>query len=138
MNDFFATVYELLYYKSPFSEDLYRNSLYHWPGFFLVLLPGLSVVVFYKLLDHPRYHMTKHWFFTMVVCFLCQGVFCLFYLNASFQDLGLEYSCEKYWFVVINIISSAFLFFIFSFPGQWSSRNTSETPFALRKIFGRK
>lgn len=136
MNEFFAGLYELggALYLGNFSLELYVNKLYVPVGLTLIISVFLSLLVFYYLIDHPRFNKWTHWLlFVGIVSVLNFGVAFFF----SYSELSLIYQLQgtqlPYWadfwiFSLINMLYSLLLAVILSYLVRWWSINCSTCP----------
>ena len=136
MNDFFAALYEAgsAFNLGNFSLELYTNKLYLPVGISLFLSVILLSLIFYYVIDHPRFNKWTHWLlYTAGVCFLNFGL--AFYFTYSELDLiystngtVLPYWSEFWIFSLINLLYAFLLSIIVSLAVRWWSRNCSTCP----------
>ena len=128
MNDFFAAVYELFYYSSSFSGDLYAESLYTPLGISNILISLLLVMLFYYIINRPSFSRWYHWLIILIVNFIIALSLGVLLPQNKFMALGIQYGSEYYMFSLINAIISTLIFIAFSFMFRWWSTNAKRTP----------
>jgi len=136
MNDLFAPFYEGwgLFYLNNFSDDLFNNKLYMPVGLTLLISGLVFMVVYYYVINHPRFNRWFHWIF--YVLFLCLLNFIYAYfttkneLSLIYENNGtpLPYSFEFYTFSLVNAFWVFLWAIILSFIIRWGSKNCSTTP----------
>ncbi|MDG4945761.1 hypothetical protein NMK71_04985 [Weeksellaceae bacterium KMM 9713] len=138
MNDFFADVYELwgLNYLGDFSEDLYTLDFYA-PLFGISF--GVVVVfllVYYKLMDQPRFSKTLYWFIFLLIVSLLS--FFIAYTRADaaiynlYSNMGqdIPHGENAYLtFALTNLILFSIIYFILSLFFKLISVNHKYIPF---------
>jgi len=136
MNDFFAALYELgdAFNLGNFSMELYVNKLYIPVGISLFLSVILLLVIFYYLIDHPRFNKWPHWLlYVAIICILNFGLAFFF----TYSELSLIYQIQNtplpYWadfwiFSLINFLYAFLLSIAVSLMIRWWSRNCSTCP----------
>jgi hypothetical protein len=136
MNDFFATLYEAgsAFHLGDFSMELYTNKIYFLVGVSLFLSVILLSLVFYYVIDHPRFNKWTHWLlFTGIVCLLNFGLAFYFTYAAldvlySTQGTEMPYGSEFWIFSLINLLYAFLLSILVSLAVRWWSRNCSTCP----------
>ena len=61
MNDFFASVYEYFYYEPNFSQAVYTSGLYTLIGLGTFLIPLITCLIYYKVIDRPNLSNVFAW-----------------------------------------------------------------------------
>ena len=133
MIDFFSALYELINYQQSFNSLLYGNDLYIQIGMVLVLSSIIFPLLFYYVLNHPRWNRFIHWLISMFLCLITNFLCSYLIINDKFDLRGYDgmYTLEIITFSFINLLWSFLGFTIFSFVIRWWSRNGSQTPFPL-------
>ena len=54
MNDFFAMIYEGIFYSQPFSNDMFNNNIYFTTGITFILICILFLFLYYKIIDMQK------------------------------------------------------------------------------------
>ncbi len=146
MNDFFASIYEMFnLYGAALEQHLYGlNSTcegydpvgpYTTFGLALLISSFLMNVVYYYVINHPRFNRWFHWLIIAVGNSLLNGIFAFYMIN---NDLSIGNICKDiidkitvadcFWFAFTNAIWSFIFFTAFSFSMRWWSNNCSTTP----------
>lgn len=128
LNELFAGIFEFLYYKNPFSDDIYEFKLYASIGLFLLLTTLFIVIIYYYVINHPRFNKWYHWLIVGGITVVSNFIYTLIIPKNEFEIQGLEYGNEH---VVLSIVCSIYCFIFFvilSFAFRWKSRNCSKTP----------
>lgn len=133
MNDFFAALYELITsQETDLSKLLYDNKIYIPVGIVMLLLSLGGMVIYYYVINHPRFCRWYHWFLTAFV--FCLVNFAVAYLMADGVVWDTYGTTDGF---VLQIITFAFanafwtlLFsFAFSMGVKWKSTNAKHSPF---------
>lgn len=136
MNDFFAALYEAgsAFNLGNFSLELYVNKLYVPVGMSMLLSVFLLSLVFYYVIDHPRFNKWTHWLlYTGIVSVLNFGLaFYFTYAELSLiynlQGTSLPYWSEFWIFSLVNMLYAFLFSVIVSLAVRWWSRNCSTCP----------
>jgi hypothetical protein len=136
LNDYiFAPMFELfgLNYQEQFSNDLFDNMLYIAPGFFFLTTAFAFMILFYWVLDHPRYAKWYHWLITILICASLNFVFNYFWTQTEINLLYAEqelphYSNELLLHGFTQFLWSFVFCVVFSFALKWKSVSTRKTP----------
>jgi hypothetical protein len=135
MNDFFASWYELLANFTDFSDDMYRNGLYITIGLCMVLIPIVTLTVYYYAVNSVRF--AKWWHWLILVAILCVINFGIAY-SASYNELSyyyeqqnveMKYGIEFVSFSLLNALWTFVVSFVWSMIIKWGSKNCRRTPF---------
>lgn len=133
MNDFFATLYELLINVDHFSNEMYNNLWYIPIGLCMILIPIVLLTLYYYVINSTRF--SKGWHWLVLVIITCAINFIISYsisfhgLSSIFGDHvdGLHVYCLS--LSLINMIWSFLVSFIWSMIIKWKSSNCRRTPF---------
>lgn len=108
MNDFVANIFELWggAYLGPFSQYMYRADLYIGIFLWLLLLPAIALLVYYKLWDNIR--LSKLWIWCILVLLLSMAVGAIGYFNA---DAGIYDYLHDHQITDSRIQDSDYLYF---------------------------
>jgi hypothetical protein len=128
MNEIFAPLYELLYYTSPFSDDLYQEQLYAPLGIIALLSALLIAVLFYYVINRPSFSRWYHWLIMLGICFGINYATGVSIPKSKLSPLNPAYSSEYWTFAIFNSILAILLYIIFSFMIRWWSTNCKRTP----------
>lgn len=123
MNDFFAMIYEAgdLFYMNEFSNDLYNYSLYIPVGLTLIISSIIGLVLYYYVIDNPRFAKWWHWlFWVLIFCVINFAVgYYLTYTELDIKyaemEMQLPYSSEFLTFSLENALYTFFFCFGASF-----------------------
>jgi hypothetical protein len=130
MNSFFAPIYEVFYYSSPFSDDVYNFELYIPIALTLLILTIICVVLFYYVIGRPKFSRWYHWGSVLITNAIVQFFVPLTVIQNKFDKEGIsEYTSEYYNFSFANMFMSVLLFIIVSFMIRWWSPDCRKTPF---------
>lgn len=137
MNELFAPFYEGwgLFYLDQFSDDLFNFNLYMPIGLTLVISTLALLVVYYYIIDHPKFAKWYHWLlWTLLIC----GInFCVAYyityneLEVVYaqKEQAMPYSVEFFSFSVVNALWTFLFGLATSALIKWKSINCKRTPF---------
>lgn len=132
MNDFFAGIYEFLYYTSAsnFSSDMYTFELYGIIGLMTLVFSFAAMAIFYYVINSSRFNKVAHWIIFLLINFLLVFLFTYFYPKGIFEGEGMEVSTELFvLFALVNGLLASVYFFLFSMIFKRKSTNASTTPF---------
>ena len=85
MNEFFAGIYELLYYGDAFSNDLFSENIYFLMGIFNLITALLFVLAFYYLINRPSFSRWYHWLLIMLLGALLNFMIAFLLSNNKFK-----------------------------------------------------
>lgn len=151
MTDFFATMYELFrsFYGQDLADHLYglnindtgafdSASQYLSVGLTMVISSIFLALLYYKIVDSPRYSRWYHWLIVLAIAVIF-NLFIGFYLPYLSWDTGKMATAVKnaigtgnlWGFGFANAVLSLFWFFAASliFKQRWVSTNCSTSPF---------
>lgn len=150
MNEIFGSIYELLSRMSLYGSDLEMylygfdcetggftgKGLYASIGFWMLVSAALSALLFYKIIDHPRFNRWYHWLIILAVnglaLFLTPYIWLKDHLEIGkiCEDL-IVHNSDITGFSISNIIIGVFFYLVFSVIFRFWSRNASCTPIPL-------
>lgn len=150
MNDLFASLYELFLRLGFYNDDLAMHlygydcstggfdgkNLYGPIGLIMFFGSILAAVIFYYVINHPRFNKWFHWLLVLGINAVIQFLVAYIWLR---DDLKLGKICEELivykediaGFSFSNLFLSVFFFTIASLIMRWWSKNCSCTPFPL-------
>jgi hypothetical protein len=133
MNDFFAFLYELITSQNTdLSKLLYDEQIYLYVGLFMVILSAIGPVVYYYLLNHPRYARWFHWLFMVGVISLSNFAIAYFKADGIVWDTFENtdgYTTQIVIFAFANVFWTLVFTFAFSMIIKWKSSNAKHSPF---------
>ena len=134
LSKIFTFLYDLFPYAGTFSDDLYDQNLYFKVGLWNALLSLGLVVLFYYIINNPKFSKLKHWFIILAVnAVFAFGLGFLLPFNV-FKALLIEYQIDEYsLFAFKNALISMLWFIFWSYLIKWGSTNAKGTP----KFFGK-
>lgn len=137
MNELFAPFYEGwgLFYLDQFSDDLFNFNLYMPIGLTLIISTVALLVVYYYIIDHPKFAKWIHWFLWILL--ICGINFCVaYYVTYNELDVvyaqkeqAMPYSVEFFSFSVVNAFWTFLFGLLTSALIKWKSINCKRTPF---------
>ena len=127
MNDFFAVIYEFFSYFGQFSDDLYNEGLYTVLGLSLLIISLFMVVLYYLIINSPRFNKRTHWLMVLGVNFVINFAMVSIPRNV-FTNLNYDYGSEYFGFGLINAFMSIIFFIAFSFAIKRKSYNCFNSP----------
>lgn len=150
MSDFFGKIYELFsrmgFFGSPLEMYLHGydcemmdysgTPLFGTFGSIMLILALLSAVLFYYVIDHPRFNKLWHWLLVMAILGLILFVVPWFWLDSHLTtgricaDLVVNIS-DITGFSLVNTLLGVLFFTAISFIIRNGSRNGSCTPLTL-------
>ncbi|MCL1938391.1 MAG: hypothetical protein FWF52_08370 [Candidatus Azobacteroides sp.] len=137
MNDLFANLYELITGQTDLANELYNSEAVYVPvGWCMVLLSLIGMIVYYYLINHPRFNRWYHWLLmVLVVCLINFGI-AYFRANDAIDSMYAEQNQDSPFsameFISFSMANALWTFvfsFAFSIGIKWKSRNASRTPF---------
>lgn len=144
MCDFFAIIYELFVgvYGEGLGYHLYgydSNSsngypcLYQTIGIFTLLTSILGVIIFYYVINHPKFSRWFHWLIILIITGIISSSFA-YYLpyedliaDKIFVDFNVS-GTNIFLFSFSNFLISSLYFLLFSLALRWWSSNSASTP----------
>jgi hypothetical protein len=137
MNAFFTTIYELgsVFYLGDFSDYLHRNDLYMPVGFVMVISSLVGMLIYYYVLNHPRYDKWYHWFGCVVVVGIINAVSAYWVVLSKLEivfareDEEVPFSTEFFSYSIVDFLWTLIFCFVFSLLVKWGSSNCRKTPF---------
>lgn len=131
INDFFATIYEIIYFQD-FSPAMFSLGLYGPAGITTFLVVFLLVGLYYLPYGSPRFNKWFHWLGLCAIAALLSSVITQNRIIVTFARGGVSdyVSNEPYlWFFLWNFFLGFVLAFLYSLSIKYFSRNCSSTPF---------
>lgn len=89
MKNIFANLYELIIRHPQFSEIVYKSEDYVWLGFYMILIPFILSLVFYKFWDPSPTKIYKWVITVLLISFII--VICLSYYQLWTGSLEIEF-----------------------------------------------
>jgi len=138
MEDLFANIYELfgnLYFED-FSDDLFRVGVYPVIGFLMLGLSLLGPVIYYYVINHPKFSKWWHWLIVIAVFAIINFTIATVYTFNSLDVLYYHdnpFFSEHFAFGMMNALWSMVFSFVFSMCIKWGSRNCKHSPISLIK-----
>ena len=124
---FSTQIYELLYYNSEFSNEMYNENMYFVLASATALVCWFIAVMYYLIID--RFDRWYHWLIAMVITLVCTPVITYTYPDSIFSEMNFDFSVQLINFAIVNIIVALVLFLIVSFSVKSLSSNCASTPF---------
>jgi len=113
-------------------------------GFLAVAIAGVSVLLYYYVINHPRFNRLGHWLIVLAVVgivnlFIGNNIVssdlaagnigdCLLYIDENKEFTSIN-PINCWGFGIANCFVSAIWFIVFSFAFKWWSRNCKYSPF---------
>lgn len=138
MNNFFANLYELfgLTWIPGFSEDMYKNGFYNPIGIVMFVSVVIVGLLYYYVINHPRWNRWFWWLLIGLVLALCNMVSAWVMADSmlvklySDAEMVMPYDIVEFLpFSLVAGLLSLFFYFVFSFIIKWGSRNCKHSPF---------
>ncbi|MDQ1151921.1 hypothetical protein [Sphingobacterium zeae] len=130
MNDLFALFYEKFYYETDFSLEMFDRFLYQKYAIIAIISAAVFSLVFYFLLDRPRFAKIGLWFILLTVASFVSAGYLYNDSKSIMERDNLVFSSEAYFGVAIgSFVLTLFVFFILSLFFRKLSKNLSRTPF---------
>lgn len=130
MNDLFALFYEKFYYETDFSLEMFDRFLYQKYAIIAIISAAVFSLVFYFLLDRPRFAKIGLWFILLTVASFVSAGYLYNDSKSIMERDNLVFSSEAYFGVAIgSFVLTLFVFFILSLFLRKLSKNLSRTPF---------
>lgn len=138
MDNFFANLYELFgkLYLGNFSDDMFNNGFYNPIGIVMFASVTLFAVLYYYVINHPRWNRWFWWLTTggvlSVLNFGAAWIMADSFLVKLYaaQVMIMPYGMPEFLpFSVTAGCLTFFFFFVFSFIIKWGSRNCKHSPF---------
>lgn len=133
MNDLFAAIYENglfgFYSTSDFSQEVFNLYLYQKYGLILVISVILTLLLYYKGMDKPRFSKLSYWF--LMLAFIVTVNFLYTFIDGKvvLEAQGYNYDEEYSSLATVQAIYSFLLFALLSCGIKFISVNNSKIPF---------
>jgi hypothetical protein len=128
MNDFLESLYPD---QAAFSESMYNHGLYSTMFGLAAIIALLVAVIFYYVVNSPRFNKRVHWFLMMALVAIINIIVVLQYpADVIYTADNVNYDFN-YWLIygAVHTVWAILLFTIFSLAIKWWSRNCKTTPF---------
>jgi hypothetical protein len=130
MNDLFALFYEKFYYETDFSLEMLDRFLYQKYAIIAIVSAAVFSLVFYFLLDRPRFAKVGLWFILLAVASFVSAGYHYNDCESIMERNNLVFPSEAYFGVAIgSFVLTLLVFFILSLFLRKLSKNLSRTPF---------
>ena len=122
-------VFELFYYDTEFSNEMYNNHLYFTVALTVsVTAWGLSGI-FYYAINSVSFSRWYHWLIVLGASMAVSSVTCYLHITNVMEAMQIDFSIQAFHFAVIVAVISAIMFAVASFAMRWWSSNCRHTPF---------
>ena len=128
MNEFFAPFYEFFYYSVPFSDDIFQEGQYAPIGITACSLGIFFGVLFYYIINRPKFSKWHHWGRILLINFLINFMIGTFLPQPKFAALNLHYTSEYYMLGLANGAVATCVYILFMLFFRWFSTNAKQTP----------
>ena len=137
MNDFFATLYEAVFYIDNFSSDMYDANAYTFIGIIMVLSSLLLEAIYYFFIsNYGGFYKRSYWFLWLVVIGIINFAVGYLYSSIAMEEFystseeGSPYSFTEFFsFSMVNMAWAIIFSFFFSIILKTRSIKASKTPF---------
>jgi hypothetical protein len=137
MNNFFATLYELIIYINGFSNDMYEANAYMDIGLIMLITSLILILVYYYFISNYGVFYKKIYWFIWLLIIGTINFFSGYYISEiSMQSFyststgGSPYSfTEHFTFSMVNVLWAIIFSFLFSIVLKIKSITASKTPF---------
>lgn len=130
MNDLFALFYEKFYYRTDFSLEMLDRFLYQKYAIIAIISATVFSLIFYFLLDRPRFAKIGLWFILLTVESFVSAGYLYNDCKSIMERENLDFPSEAYFGVSIgSFVLALLVFFILSLFLRKLSKNLSRTPF---------
>lgn len=129
LNDIFSMIFEWLGYDGVFSDDVYAQDLYSSLGLCNLFISLFLVILFYFIINRPRFSKWYHWLFVLLVNFIINFLISFIVPQNIFDVLGIYYETLSYVIFGLKsgVIASVF-FIIWTYVFKWWYGNAKGTP----------
>ena len=110
---FSTQIYELLYYNSEFSNEMYNENMYFVLASATALVCWFIAVMYYLIID--RFDRWYHWLIALALTLVCTPIISYSYPDSIFSEMNFDFSVQLINFAIVNIIVALVLFLIVSF-----------------------
>ena len=124
---FSTPIFELMYYQTDFSNEMYNQNLYFVCAVRTCLVCWGAVILYYWIIDY--FSRWYHWLLFFVVAMLLAPVVTVFYMDGVFTEMNLDFEAQCLKFSIVIEFVTIVLFFINSFCVKNLSSHCSTTPF---------
>ena len=130
---------DLSYYLWGYNPETsgYTNpNIYNHVGIIALVVALVLVLVYYYIINHPRFCKWWSWLITLIVnglvaLFVGYGIVASKYVNGFIpQQLMYQFGYQHCWgFGIANMIVATLFFILFTFMFKWWSSNAKHVPF---------
>ena len=137
MTQVFASIYELgnLFYFPGFSDDMYENDLYMTIGWFMIVSSLIWMIIYYIVIDHPKFARWYHWLLWVAALALINFGFAYYWTTTELEfiyeemDQIVPHSSEFANYSIVNALWSMVLGLLLSPLLKLRATSTRRTPF---------
>jgi len=130
MNDFFESYYEIFYYSTDFSLEVYSLFLYQKYALVAMLCALVCCLLYYFLLDRPKFAAVVYWLSLLFIGAFASGIYA--YKNCSdlFENANLTFANEGYLGLALgSFVLSGITYFICALFLKQLAKNVCKIPF---------
>lgn len=133
MNDFFATLYESLFFidTNNFSENMFLSGAYVSIGLIMVISSLISELLYYYFIsNYKMFYKRTYWFLWIAFTSLINFIAAYSMSFSAMATNGDIYTLTEYFaFSMVNILWTMAFCFLFSIVFKFKSIRASRTPF---------
>lgn len=122
-----SQIFELGYYDSDFSNQMYNESIYLIVAIITAVAAWGGAALFYYIINSVSFSRWYHWLISLGVVSLLVAIVNYFYADGILSEEG-DYGVQLFSFSIIDVVYTAILFIIASFSIRWWSSNCRHTP----------
>jgi magnesium-transporting ATPase (P-type) len=128
---FSTPIYEMLYYNSEFSNEMYNSNMYYVIALCTVLIVWFLPILYYLVIDSNSLASAGIWSLLFVITLFCAPAVTFFYSNSKLtaENLVLTEPCRN--FALANIGVTAVLFLLVSYALKHFSQNCECEPISI-------
>lgn len=124
---FSTQIYELMYYDSEFSNEMYNEKMYFAVSMITAAISWLVAILYYWVIDYlDRWY---HWLIFLVVAVIATSFVAFYYPDSVFSDLNLDFTTQLWTFSLINACVGLVVYLIATISTKSLSSHCSATPF---------
>lgn len=124
-----AQIFELFYYDTEFSNEMYNSHVY----FTVALTVGASAwglaAIFYYAINSVSFSRWYHWLIVLGASMAVSSVTSYIHITNVMEAMQIDFSIQAFHFAIIVAALTAVLFAVASFSIRWWSSNCRHTPF---------
>lgn len=125
---FSTSIFEIMYYESEFSLQMYENSLYVTVSIISVCIAWGGAAIYYYVINSVSFSRWFHWLIILLLASLISSIVGYLICNSVFLDAGYDFSTQLFNFSLRVFMIEFILFIIVSFSIRWWSSNCRHTP----------